>query len=245
MRIRMLELLPGAAAATGTAVIIDVFRACSVACYAFAAGAERILPVDSVEEALALKAGHPDYILMGERGCLRPEGFDFGNSPSEVRQADLSGRTVVHATSAGTRGLFAAMGTAERVLTCSFPNMAATAAAIKAASPGTVSIVAMGKAGETPAPEDKLCAMYLANELQDVPNMHAAIPKFLRNTPSAAIFFGETAIVPEEDFDLCLALDVFDFFLEARRLPDGRPALTPHAVQDATPDASGPVEKTL
>ncbi len=226
MRIRMLELLSGAAEATGTAVIIDVFRACSVACYAFAAGVERILPVDAVEEAFALRAAHPDYLIAGERGCIKVEGFDFGNSPSEIRRADLTGKTLIHATSAGTRGLFAAMDAADRVLTCSFANMAATAAAIRAAAPETVSIVAMGKAGVAHAPEDRLCAMYLANLLQDVPNAFETIPKFLRTASTAEIFFGETAIVPEEDFDLCLALDAFDFFLEAVRLPDGRPALT-------------------
>lgn len=226
MRIRMLELLSGAAEATGTAVIIDVFRACSVACYAFAAGVERILPVDAVEEAFALRAAHPDYLIAGERGCIKVEGFDFGNSPSEIRRADLTGKTLIHATSAGTRGLFAAMDAADRVLTCSFANMAATAAAIRAAAPETVSIVAMGKAGVAHAPEDRLCAMYLANLLQDVPNAFETIPKFLRTASTAEIFFGETAIVPEEDFDLCLALDAFDFFLEAVCLPDGRPALT-------------------
>jgi len=222
VRIRMLELLSGAGEATGLAVVIDVFRACSVACYAFAAGAERILPVDSVEEALALKAAHPEYLLAGERNCLKPEGFDFGNSPSEVRAADLSGKTLVHSTSAGTRGMVAAMGQADRVLTCSFANMSATAAAIAAAASETVSIVAMGKAGVSHAPEDRLCAMFLANVLQDVPNAFPAIPHFLRTSPSASIFFGDTAIVPEEDFDLCLTLDAFDFFLEASRLPDGR-----------------------
>lgn len=225
MRIKMLELLGGAAEATGLAVVIDVFRACSVSCYAFAGGVSRILPVDSVEDARALKAAHPDYLLAGERQCLKLPGFDFGNSPSEIQAADVAGKTLVHATSAGTRGLFAAMNSADRVVTCSFPNITATARAILAADPETVSIVAMGKAGLTHAPEDKLCAMYLANLLQGVPNAFAAIPKFLRNAPTAAIFFGETRIVPEEDFDLCLALDAFDFYLEAERLPDGRPAL--------------------
>lgn len=228
MRIRMLELLSGAAEATGTAVVIDVFRACSVVCHAFAAGAERIFPVDSLEEALALKAAHPEYVLAGERNCLKPAGFDCGNSPSEVRALDLAGKTLVHATSAGTRGLLAAMGSAGRVLTCSFANMSATAAAIAADAPETVSIVAMGRAGLAHAPEDKLCAMYLANILQDVPNAFEAIPKFLRNAPSASIFFGDTAIVPEEDFGLCLTLDAFDFYLEASRQPDGRVVLLRH-----------------
>jgi len=235
VRIRMLELLSGAAEATGTAVVIDVFRACSVVCYACAAGAERILPVDSVEEALALKAAHPEYRLAGERNCLKPEGFDFGNSPSEVRAADLTGRTLVHATSAGTRGLVAAMGSADRVLTCSFANMSATAAAIAATAPETVSIVAMGKAGVAHAPEDKLCAMYLANVLQDVPNAFPAIPKFLRTSVSATIFFGDTAIVPEVDFELCLTLDAFGFYLEASRLPDGRLVLTRHDAAQSPP----------
>ncbi|MHC1712735.1 MAG: 2-phosphosulfolactate phosphatase [Solidesulfovibrio sp.] len=238
MRIRMLELLSGAAQATGTAVVIDVFRACSVACYAFAAGAQRILPVDSVEEALDVKAAHPEYLLAGERNCLKPDGFDFGNSPSEVRAVDLTGRTLVHTTSAGTRGLVAAMGSAERVLTCSFANMTATAAAIAAASPETVSVVAMGKAGVAHAPEDKLCAMYLANVLQDVPNAFSAIPKFLRTSASATIFFGDTALVPEEDFELCLTLDAFDFYLEASRLPDGRLVLTRHDAATPPPVAA-------
>ncbi|WP_043639196.1 2-phosphosulfolactate phosphatase [Desulfovibrio sp. TomC] len=225
MRIKMLELLSGAAEASGVAVVIDVFRACSVACYAFAGGATRILPVDSVEEALALRAAHPDYLLAGERQCLKPAGFDFGNSPSEVAAADLAGRTLVHATSAGTRGLVAAMGSAERVLTCSFVNMAATAAELLATAPPVVSVVAMGKAGLASAPEDRMCGMYLANLLQDVPNAFAVIPQFLRKTASAEIFFGDTAIVPEADFDLCLTLDAFDFYLEAIRQDDGRLAL--------------------
>ena len=235
MRIKMLELLSGAEQASGTAVVIDVFRACSVACYAFAGGAARILPVDTVEEAHALKAAHPDWLLAGERHCLKLPGFDFGNSPSEIQAADLAGKTLVHATSAGTRGRFAARAAAERVLTCAFTNVTATARALLAADPETVSIVAMGKAGVSHAPEDKLCAMYLANLLQGVPNAFEAIPNFLRKAPTAAIFFGETAIVPEEDFDLCLNLDAFDFYLEAERLPDGRPAL---ARKTLPPDAA-------
>jgi len=240
VRIKMLELLSGASRATGTAVVIDVFRACSVACYAFAGGASRILPVDGVEEALALKAAHPDYLLAGERQCIKPEGFDFGNSPSEVAAADLSGRTLVHATSAGTRGLVAAMESAERVLTCSFANMTATAAALLAADPAEVSIVAMGKAGLASAPEDRMCAMYLANLLQGVPNAFEAIPRFLRNTASAEIFFGDTAIVPEADFGLCLTLDAFDFYLEAVRDPDGRLVLARREAPKIEPQPDAP-----
>ncbi len=221
MHIVISNLLSGAARAKGTAVVIDVFRAGATACHAVAAGAARLVPAGSVEEALALKQAHPDFLLMGERGCLRPEGFDFGNSPSEIKDADLAGKTVVHATSAGTRGILAAMESADEVLAMSFVNLSATAAYLSARRPEMVTLAAMGQAGETPSPEDKLCAMYLKNELEDVPNSMEAIRGFLRNTPSAEIFFGETAIVPETDYDLCLALDAFDFVLRARRAPEG------------------------
>ncbi len=221
MRIVISNLLSGAARAMGTAVVIDAFRACAAACHAIAAGAARIVPASSVEDALALKRAHPEFLLMGERGCLKPEGFDFGNSPTEIRDAGLAGRTLVHATSAGTRGILAAMESADEVLAMSFVNLAATAAYLAARTPEMVTLAAMGRAGETPAPEDKLCAMYLKNELEGVPNSMEAIRGFLRNTPSAEIFFGETAIVPETDYDLCLALDAFDFVLRARRGPEG------------------------
>jgi 2-phosphosulfolactate phosphatase len=227
MHIVINNLLSGAAKAKGTAAVIDVFRACSTACYAIGAGATRIIPADSVEHALALKDAHPDFLLMGERGCIKPEGFDFGNSPTEIKDADLSGKTLIHATSAGTRGLLAAMDSADDVLALSFVNLSATGAYLVARMPEIVTLAAMGRAGETPAPEDKLCAMYLKNELEGVPNVMQAIRQFLRNTPSAEIFFGDTAIVPETDFDLCLELDAFDFVLRARRAPEGFVELAP------------------
>ena len=45
MEIRLTELLEGARSARGTAVIIDVFSAFSLACYIFAQGAERVFAV--------------------------------------------------------------------------------------------------------------------------------------------------------------------------------------------------------
>lgn len=227
MNILIANLLSGAAKAKGTAVVIDVFRAASTACYAVAAGAARIIPVETVERALELKAAHPEFVVMGERGCLKPDGFDFGNSPTEIKDADLSGKTVVHATSAGTRGILAAMDSADDVLFMSFVNLSATGSYLVARMPEVVTLAAMGRAGETPAPEDKLCAMYLKNELEGVPNVMDAIRSFVRNTPSAEIFFGASAIVPETDFDLCLDLDAFDFVLRADRSPEGFVELLP------------------
>ena len=105
MEITIHQLLPGAREARGIAVIIDVFRAYSVESYAFAQGMKRIYPVGDMEEAYRLKQQHPDYLLCGEREGRKQAGCDFGNSPLEIIQHDLTGRTMVHTTSAGTQGL--------------------------------------------------------------------------------------------------------------------------------------------
>ena len=78
--------------AVGAVVVVDVLRAFTSAAYAFAAGACRIWLVQSVEEALAMKAAHPGLLAMGEDLGRRVPGFDFSNSPAEVARADLGGR---------------------------------------------------------------------------------------------------------------------------------------------------------
>ena len=114
MEITIDHLTAGAARARGVAVIIDVFRAYSVECYAYHAGAERIYPVGDLDEAYARKRAHPEYLLAGERHAKAGEGFDFGNSPMQVERADLRGKRIIHTTSAGTQGIAAAK---DRLLT--------------------------------------------------------------------------------------------------------------------------------
>ncbi len=92
----------------GPVVVIDVIRAFTTAAYAFGAGAEAIYLVGSVEEALAFTTRHTGALAMGEDRGRRPAGFDFPNSPVAVSRTDLSGRTMVQRTSAGTQGVIAA-----------------------------------------------------------------------------------------------------------------------------------------
>ena len=74
------------------------------------AGAAEIYLVGDVEEALSFKAAHPGTIALGENRGLRPEGFDYPNSPAMVSRVDLTGRTLVQRTSAGTRGVVGSDG---------------------------------------------------------------------------------------------------------------------------------------
>ncbi|MFW6029990.1 MAG: 2-phosphosulfolactate phosphatase, partial [Halanaerobiales bacterium] len=82
MKYKILHLIDGAKEARGLAVVIDVFRAFSTAVYLFANGAERIIPVATLETAHYLKSRNPGWILLGERRGKKIEGFDYGNSPS-------------------------------------------------------------------------------------------------------------------------------------------------------------------
>ncbi|MEY4762087.1 MAG: hypothetical protein RLZZ200_1943, partial [Pseudomonadota bacterium] len=105
MEVVVTDHVAGAMAARGVAVVIDVFRASSLQCYAFSRGAARIHPIAEVEQARRLKADHPDWLLFGERFAKKLPGFDLGNSPSETAAMDLDGRTIIQTTHAGTQGL--------------------------------------------------------------------------------------------------------------------------------------------
>src|SRR5262249_17806951 len=95
MEIRIESLREGASRAIGAGAIIDGFRAFTTAAVAFARGATRIIMVSDVEQALSLRQRGAGEICMGEVGGRAPPGFDFGNSPHEVSQADLAGKTII------------------------------------------------------------------------------------------------------------------------------------------------------
>ncbi len=126
--------MAGARDARGIAVVIDVFRAFSVAPHAFDRGAARVFPVGEIAEAFELSRRFPGAVLAGERHARKLPGFDIGNSPTEVRALDLSGKVFVHTTHAGTQGLVNASA-ADEVLTGSFVNISAVHRYIVAKAP--------------------------------------------------------------------------------------------------------------
>jgi 2-phosphosulfolactate phosphatase len=149
-----------ARAATGTAIVIDVFRAFTVAAIALQNGASRIVMVDDLDAALALRAQGVGRYCIGERGGVAPPGFDFGNSPAEMRDDRFKGDTLIQTTSNGTRGILAASG-AKRLYAGSLITADATVAAILNGPPDPITIVAMGELDQNRTEEDELCALYL------------------------------------------------------------------------------------
>jgi 2-phosphosulfolactate phosphatase len=165
MEIRIGSLLHGAQEAQGVTIIIDVFRAFTTAAVAFDRGAEKIILVAEVEEALALRRQGKGHLCMGEVDGIKPEGFDFGNSPYEISQADLTGQTLIQSTRAGTVGVNAA-AVAEAIYLGAFVTATATVNTILASTPSLVTLVAMGVATKQRSDEDEQCALYLRNLLQ-------------------------------------------------------------------------------
>lgn len=217
MKIRRLSLLDGARRATGTAVIIDVFRAFTTAAFVMANGADRILPVGGVDEALELRRRNPDWLVIGEVHGHKVSGFDYGNSPDEVSNVDFTGKTIVQRTSSGVQGILAAHD-ADEILLGSFVIAEATVNYIKKRKPKVVSIVAMGWEGDNKAIEDELCAEYLearlCGERPNFPDMASRI----REDPQGVKFFDPTQTsFRKGDFHAAMNLDRFPFALRVVR----------------------------
>lgn len=215
MEIQIFQLLDGAKKAEGLTVVIDVFRAFSLACYMTELGAKEIIPVADITLAYALKKENPGYILVGERNERVPEGFDFGNSPTLIMHADLAGKTIIHTTSAGTQGLLNAKNADERV-TGSFVNAPAIVRYIQLKKPAKVSLVCMGYAMKFPTEEDTFCAMYIKAALEGKKSDFEAMKHKIRETSGKRLFDPQNQeFSPSADFDYCLDLGKFSFVLKA------------------------------
>ncbi len=221
MEIRCLSLVEGAKQARGLAVVIDVFRAFTTAAYVMANGAERIIPVRTVEEAFEMKLADQGVVLMGERGGKQVQGFDYGNSPHEVRDVDFTGLTVIQTTSAGTRGLMLA-GNADVILPGSFVMADAIVKYIRNRNPEVVSLVAMGWGGAEKAPEDELLAKYIEMRLKGEEPEFELMKEKIRRHPQGAKFFDKTQdVFVEGDFHAAMDINRFSFCL---RLEPGEPS---------------------
>ena len=126
--------MPPGAVAGGVAVVIDTIRASTTITSALAHGAAGVFPVKELEQATAKAATlGRDTLLGGERGGIRIDGFDLGNSPREYNRDVVAGRQIVFTTTNGTAALAACRGAAVAMIG-SFVNRAAVAAAARAAA---------------------------------------------------------------------------------------------------------------
>ena len=225
MKVTHTRLLEGAQAARGVAVIIDVFRAFTCAPLLFSLGIQKSILVSTPEEAFALKEKNSKLVLIGEVGGIPIEGFDLGNSPSEILKKGetfFKGKTVVQRTSSGVQGVLTALQVADEVLPASYSLAQSTARYILAKQPLRVSLVAMGWAMKHIAPEDEWCARYISYLLGVNDYDHNdALLEILLNQTTQKFFDPEKPHFPPEDPIMCLQLNVHNFVLRAGRDDDG------------------------
>ncbi|MEU1088801.1 2-phosphosulfolactate phosphatase [Streptomyces sp. NPDC005892] len=209
------------------AVVVDVMRAFTVAAWAFARGAEKIVLSGSLDESLALKARHPEWVTLKD-GPPAP-GFDAVNSPALLRSVDLGGRTVVQKTTAGTVGALAVKD-APPVLCASFVVAGATAEVLRAGGSGSVTFVVTGEDGK--ADEDLACAQYIARRVTEAGSGAGSdSAEFLRRAgdsrAASELAEGVRQGAHPDDVALCLELDRFPFAMVAA-LEDSLMVLRPH-----------------
>lgn len=217
MEIRLGSLVEGAKKAEGTAIIVDVFRAFTTAAIALRRGATSILLVAEVEEALDLRRQGVGDLAMGEVDGKRPDGFDYGNSPYEISQAEVDGKTIVQSTRAGTVGVTAA-AKAEPIYLGSLVVASATAAAVRRGRPRVVSIVAMGDRGAYRSDEDEQCALYLRNLLEGREPDPVAVRSLVMDGAQTQKFFDDSqAQYHPQDVELALQINRFPFAMRVSR----------------------------
>jgi 2-phosphosulfolactate phosphatase len=148
------------------AVVIDVLRASTSMVAAKANGAEKIIPVATIEAATRLAAtlDRESTLLCGEREGRRIDGFDLGNSPREFAAAKVTGKTIIMTTTNGTEAIARLEG-AREIVVCGLVNAAAVATYLR--SEPEIVIVCSGRNGRFSL-EDAVCAGALIARLRDL-----------------------------------------------------------------------------
>jgi 2-phosphosulfolactate phosphatase len=149
---------PAQARAAQVTVVIDVLRATSTIVQALAGGYRQVLCADGIERARGLAA--PGRVLAGERQCVRPAGFDLGNSPADT--IPPRGDELVLATTNGAPAIVRAVALSPDVLVGSLLNLDAIVVAI--AGYDDVQLLCCGTDGR-PALEDVYVAGRIAGRL--------------------------------------------------------------------------------
>ncbi len=103
-------------------VIVDIFRATSCICTAFANGVKSIIPVETIKEAIEYK--NKGYLVAAERNVQKCDFADFGNSPFDFSAEKVKGKDIVFTTTNGTKAIHAAKAN-KIVVIGSFLNLSA------------------------------------------------------------------------------------------------------------------------
>jgi 2-phosphosulfolactate phosphatase len=181
-------LVPQVARAIGPAVVIvvDEIRASTTITTLLDLGCTDVFIEGTLDGARRL-ARSTGSLLVGERHAVRPAGFDFDNSPSQLSRADLRGRSVVLSTTNGT-AILRRVRTAEHALVGCLRNAQAcaeVAVSLAAAGTGGIQVVCAGRERRFVL-EDAVAAGVIVRRIVDAVRGHGGEPR-LTDAATAAI----------------------------------------------------------
>jgi 2-phosphosulfolactate phosphatase len=204
--------IEGARNARGVVVVIDVLRSFTVSAYALAGGARECVLVPTVDEARRLAETMPDALVCAEDNALPIPGIAISNSPTQIKQADLSGKTVIQRSTAGTP-VMAAVSSEEGMFAGSLVVARATAQACLLKRPSAITLVASAD-----FPEDHACARYIEAVLRGSElDIDPLLEPLRESDRYRKVMAGQWPGFPPTDIDLSLAIDRFDFAMPATR----------------------------
>lgn len=139
-------------ASRSVCIVVDVLRASSSIVTLLERGCERVVAAADIADARRLKQRLPSHLLCGEADGLPPDGFDYGNSPVEFSRLDLAGKSIILATTNGTRVIADCADEASAVLVgCLLNRKAVAQAAVLLAKKlgADIAVVCAGDAGSS------------------------------------------------------------------------------------------------
>lgn len=206
MEVQINRFIEGAKLSKGTTVVIDVFRASNTIISCLSNGVESIIPVGEINDARLIKSANPNFVLFGERGGVRVEGFDYGNSPIEASILNLKNKRVILTTSAGSQGIVYSEN-ADEVIIGSFANAKAVVDYLISKNPEVVTLLAIGNNATESAVEDEECARYIKAKLEGDEVSIASIRKNILSSDGADRL---RSLKQEDDLEFCIQLDISD-----------------------------------
>jgi 2-phosphosulfolactate phosphatase len=156
-------------------IVIDVIRATTTLATIFERGASHVFVAGSIEQARAAAQIQPGRLLCGERNVRPLPGFDYGNSPVQFSQLNLTGRELILTTTNGTRAFYACPTNTTRLAGSFYNAQAVTGHALQLAQErdSNIAIVCSGEFDYF-ALDDAVCAGYLVQTLQQHAKSHTA-----------------------------------------------------------------------
>lgn len=148
-----------------TAVMIDVLRASSTIVTALEHGAKGVIPVADMGAGsrISQSMDTSNFLLCGEKGGEKIEGYDLGNSPLEYSREKVKNKTIILNTTNGTKALMRSSHSKEIIVGC-FLNLRSVVEHLKGKE--QIVLVCAGWRGHLSL-EDLLCAGNIIYELAD------------------------------------------------------------------------------